>query len=89
MGLLSFVSRMYTCTSFLALFLQRPPPTALNRSSLEVVWDLLLKAGPEGSTLIDYTARPRLIRSCNLLIRVLLQRTYARISTENKEKILV
>jgi hypothetical protein len=37
MGSLSFVSRMHTCTSFLALFLQRSPPTAFNRSSLEAV----------------------------------------------------
>jgi hypothetical protein len=36
-GSLSFVSRMRTCTSFLALFLQRSPPTAFNRSSLEAV----------------------------------------------------
>ena len=59
-GSLSFVSRMRTCASFLALFLQRSPPTAFNRSSLEAVCDLLLKADLEGPALIDCTARPRL-----------------------------
>src|SRR6516164_9809694 len=60
---------------FLALFPQRSPPTAFDRSSLEVVWDLLLKADPGGPAPIDYTARPRLIRPCDLLTRALLQHT--------------
>src|SRR5262249_44219669 len=45
---------------FFALFPQRSPPTAFDRSSLEVVYDLLLKADPEGPSFIDCTARPRL-----------------------------
>ena len=43
---------------------------------LKVVWNQLLQADPEGPTLINCTARPRLIRFCDLLIRVLLQHTY-------------
>jgi hypothetical protein len=63
------------CTSFPRTFPPTLTTTALDCSSLEGVWDLLLKTDPEGPTLINCTARSRLIRSCDLLIRVLLQHT--------------
>src|SRR6266849_9385996 len=75
-GLLSFVSRMHTCTSFvLALFLQRSPPRLFTAAA----WSGL-RSAPESRPRGAY---PHLLRSLShgwlvhgeLLIRVLLQHT--------------
>ena len=78
-GSLAFVSLTLTCSGYVPVALTPMlTTTAFDRSSLEVVWDLLLKTDPEGPTLINYTARSRLIRSCDLLIRAPLQHTKSR-----------
>ena len=78
-GSLSFVSRTLTCASYSRAFPPTLTTTALYRSSLEVVWDLLLKADPEGPALICCAACAHgyLVHG-ELPIRVLLQHAKAK-----------
>src|SRR6267142_2324817 len=76
-GSLSFVSRMLTCTGLYPRFSSNAHHHGSLPQQLGSVWDLLLKADPEGPSLIDCAAcHPHgyLVHG-ELLIRVLLQHT--------------
>ena len=76
-GSLSFVSRMFTCTSLFSRFFSNAHHHDLLPQQLGSVWDLLLKADPEGPSLIYCAAcypHGYLVHG-ELLIRVLLQHT--------------
>jgi hypothetical protein len=78
-GSLSFVSRMLTCTGLYPRFSSNAHHHGSLPQQLGSVWDLLLKAEPEGPSLISCAAcHPHgyLVHS-ELLIRVLLQHTKA------------
>jgi hypothetical protein len=78
-GLLSFVSRMLTCTGLYPRFSSNAHHHGSLPQQLGSVWDLLLKADPEGPSLIYRAAcHPHgyLVHG-ELLIRVLLQHTKA------------
>jgi hypothetical protein len=78
-GLLSFVSRMLTCTGLYPRFSSNAHHHGSLPQQLGSVWDLLLKADPEGPSLIYRAAcHPHgyLVHG-ELLIRVLLQHTEA------------
>ena len=78
-GSLSFVSRMLTCTGLLPRFFSNAHHHGSLPQQLGSVWDLLLKADPEGPSLIYCAAcypHGCLVHG-ELLIRVLLQHTEA------------
>jgi hypothetical protein len=77
-GLLSFVSRMLTCTGLFPRFCSNAHHHGSLPQQLGSVWDLLLKADPEGPSLIYCAASPHgyLVHG-ELLIRVHLQHTEA------------
>ena len=78
-GLLSFVSRMLTCTGLYPRFSSNAHHHGSLPQQLGSVWDLLLKADPEGPSLIYCAAcytHGYLVHG-ELLIRVLLQHTEA------------
>jgi hypothetical protein len=78
-GSLSFVSRMLTCTGLFPRFSSNAHHHGSLPQQLGSVWDLLLKADPEGPSLISCAAcHPHgyLVHG-ELLIRVLLQHTEA------------
>jgi NAD(P)-dependent dehydrogenase (short-subunit alcohol dehydrogenase family) len=78
-GSLSFVSRMLTCTSLYPRFSSNAHHHGSLPQQLGSVWDLLLKADPEGPSLIYCAAchaHGYLVHG-ELLIRVLLQHTQA------------
>jgi len=76
-GSLSFVSRMLTCTSFFSRFYSNAHHHGLLPQQLGSVCDLLLKADPEGPSLIYCAAcDPHgYLVHVELLNRVLLQHT--------------
>src|ERR1700730_3801679 len=79
-GLLSFVSRMLTCTGLYPRFSSNAHHHGSLPQQLGSVWDLLLKADPEGPSLIYCAAcytHGYLVHG-ELLIRVLLQHTKAK-----------
>src|SRR5467141_3803978 len=78
-GSLSFVSRMLTCTGLYPRFSSNAHHHGSLPQQLGSVWDLLLKADPEGPSLISCAAchsHGYLVHG-ELLIRVLLQHTKA------------
>src|SRR2546425_3155 len=78
-GSLSFVSRMLTCTSFFSRFYSNAHHRGSLPQQLGSVWDLLLKADPEGPSLIYCAAcDPHgYLVHVELPIRALLQHTKA------------
>src|SRR5258705_286369 len=78
-GSLSFVSRMLTCTGLFPRFYSNAHHHGLLPQQLGSVWDLLLKADPEGSSLIYCAAcDPHgYLVHIELLIRAFLQHTKA------------
>src|SRR5467141_1528606 len=79
-GSLSFVSRMLTCTGLFPRFYSNAHHHGLLPQQLGSVWDLLLKADPEGSSLIYCAAcDPHgYLVHIELLIRAFLQHTEAK-----------